>query len=84
VTASWQQSDQQLSQEQIGDDMVRQFGRSWLWCLLIGSVAFVGAGFFTLVVAPHERFESIESIVFFGLCAIVLVFMIHRSRRLSS
>jgi len=47
-----------------------------LWLLELGSLAFVAAGLFILVVDPGSWLIALASIVFFGLCAAFTVYLL--------
>ena len=47
-----------------------------LWLAAIGSLAFVAAGIFMLVVAPSKWLIAVASIGFFGLCAVFAMYLL--------
>ena len=47
-----------------------------LWLAEIGSLAFVSAGIFILVVAPSKWLIAVASIGFFGLCAVFATYLL--------
>jgi hypothetical protein len=47
-----------------------------LWLVEIGSLAFVAAGIFMLVVEPDKWLIAIASIGFFGLCAGFVMYLL--------
>jgi hypothetical protein len=47
----------------------RALGRPFLWALEIGSLGFVGIGFYILLIDPTSRWTGVLCVAFFGLCA---------------
>jgi hypothetical protein len=70
-----QPSDERLSWRESITSQALAHSAAALWSLEIVSLAFVGIGVYFFVVVPGE-WKALAAVVFFGLCAAVVAFML--------
>lgn len=76
TTRGWPPTEERLSMRESFAAQAIAVGWPLLWALLLGSLLFVVAGIYLLIVRPDEWSTSVAAILFFGVCSAAYSWMI--------